>query len=496
MNGMRELWRAYLGLNKAAFSAGGHISKSVSQSMETARVKPGRAALRSGILCPGDGPPSSSLGSFLDYREVLLPRHVEALKTGEFPLGKVKHPRDREGSFEIRLSWEDVRRHVAVVGPSGSGKTSNVLAPWAASAAGAGLTVVAVDTRGDFLQEIAGYKLRCGITQKFPVVTWDIHKPQESRPWNPLGEVATVDDAAQVALAFLGEIDPNDHNRQFAERDHRWLRGLVYLLVTVRGNNTHPQDLYALVVNQNALISLVQQAPIAASDVFDLVQFPASEYAKATWGLANRLSWLAEPQLSSMLSGKGSRAFTLRAAMDSGAILVIGARVSGGEKAMSAASLMLNMLKLRSMENFGRQRRPMVWVLDEAPKYARRIELDQVLDFMRGAGVAACIGIQDVSQFGDGTAQAKMLANTDTMIMLKGASADSAEYLARRLGTVQSSTATMQLNASGRWVPSLSHQARPMLGEREIMHPPVGTYGATVHVRSRSPHPFLVTFDP
>ena len=411
-------------------------------------------------------------------------------------MGRAKHPRDAAGAFEIYLDWEDVRRHVAVIGPSGSGKTSNILAPWAAAAAGAGITVVAVDTRGDFLQEIANYKNRRAITETFPVIKWDIQSPATSRPWNPLREVSSVDDAAQVALAFLGEVDPNDRNKQFSERDHRWLRGLVHLLVTARGPNSHPQDLYALVVNQHALVSLVQRAPRAATDLFDLVQLPNAEYTKATWGLANKLSWLAEPQLASMLSGSGPRAFTLRAAMDSGAILVVGARVSGGEKAMTAASLMLNMLKLRCMENFGNQARPMLWILDEAPKYARRIELDHVLDFMRGAGVAACIGIQDISQFGDDTAQTRMLANADAMIALKGISAKSAAYLVDRLGEVQASSATMQMDSRGQWTPALAHRERPVLGNREIMHPPVGDYGAVVHLKGRSQHPFLVSFDP
>lgn len=493
---MGELWRAYLGLNKAAFTAGNHLSNSLARSVGIARVKPSHAALRSGILCPGDGPPSSSIASFLDYREVLLPAQLRALRSGPFPLGWAKHPREATGAFEIYLDWEDVRRHVSVIGPSGSGKTSNILAPWAAMAAGAGVTVVAVDTRGDFLQEIANYKNQRAITETFPVIRWDIHSPAVSRPWNPLREVSSVNDAAQVALAFLGEVDPNDQNKQFAERDHRWLRGLVHLLVTARGNNSHPQDLYALVVNQDALVSLVQQAPRAATDLFDLVQFPNAEYSKATWGLANKLSWLAEPQLAAMLSGSGARAFTLAAAIDSGAILVVGARVSGGEKAMTAASLMLNLLKLRCMENFGRQARPMLWILDEAPKYARRIELDQILDFMRGAGVAACIGIQDISQFGDETVQTRMLANTDTMIALKGISAKSAGYLVDRLGEVQASSTSMQMDSRGQWTPSLSHRERPVLGNREVMHPPVGDYGAVVHLKNRSRHPFLVSFDP
>jgi type IV secretory pathway TraG/TraD family ATPase VirD4 len=482
-------------MTRAAYSAGQNMARGVEQRRRTAEVRPSRAALKSGILCPGDGPPSGSLGSFLDYREILLPEDIAPLRAGAFPIGRVKHPRANSGAHPAFLGWEEVRRHVAIIGPAGSGKTSNLMAPWVVGAAEAGLGSVVVDTKGDFVQEISNYKLAAGIIRSYPVIRWDVEDPAASRPWNPLGEVRTVNDAAQVALAFLGEIDPLDHQKPFAERDHRWLRGLVYLLAFTRGAQAHPRELYSMVVSQSALQALAQSAPAAAIDLIDLIRFPAAEYAKATWALANRLSWLAEPQLAAMLDGTMPRSFTLRDAIASGAVIIVGARVSGGERTMIAGALMLNMLKLRCMEHFGNQGPNMLWVLDEAPKYARRIELDQILDFMRGAGVAACIGIQDVTQLGDESAQIRMLANADTVIVLKGASAAAASFLGKRLGDIQAATASMSVGPQGGWTPTVSHQSKPMLGDREIMHPPVGGYGGIVHVRGSSPHPFLVTFD-
>lgn len=495
MSHLRALWRGSMALTGAAVSAGNSLARGVERRARVASVKPSRAALRSGILCPGDGPPTGSVGSFLDYREVLLPEQTAALRSGPFPIGRVKHPRSDTGAHPVFLSWEEVRRHVAVIGPAGSGKTANLMVPWVMGAAACGLGVVVVDTKGDFVQEIVAYKTRAGITQRYPIIRWDIEAPTTSRPWNPLAEVRTSNDAAQVALAFLGAVDPLDQQKQFAERDHRWLRGLAQLLVSARGAGAHARDLYALVVNQQALLTLAQHVPHAATDVIDLVRFPPGEYAKATWALANRLSWLAEPQLAGMLDGTAPRSFTLRQAIDSGAIIVVGARVSGGERTMSAAALMLNMLKLRCMEHFGGQGPRMLWVMDEAPKYARRIDLEQVLDFMRGAGVAACLGIQDVTQFGDETAQIRMLANADALLVLRGASQATAGLLGRRLGDVQAATATLGLDQQGRWAPTLGHQTKPMLGSREIMQPPVGHYGGIVHLRASSPHPFLVTFD-
>ncbi|MEU8007719.1 type IV secretion system DNA-binding domain-containing protein [Catellatospora sp. NPDC049111] len=496
MGWVGTLWRASTSMTGAAVSAGNMMAEGWARRRNAAAVRPGRRAMQTGILAPGDGPPSGTVGTFRDYREVLVPDDVKPLSAGPFPMGRVKHPQDDHGAFPIYLGWEEVRRHLVVVGSAGSGKTTNVLVPLTVGAAEAGLGCVVVDTKGDFLQELVAYRARYGINRRHNVVRWDIADPANSHPWNPLAEVHDQNDAAQVALAFLGEVDPARPHAEFAERDHRWLRGLVYLLVRTRGPQPHPRDLYMLVVNQQALATLARQDPSAAIDVIDLMNFPPADFSKATWALANRLSWLAEPGLATMLDGSAPRAFTLRQAIDSGAIIKVGARVSGGERTMAAAALMLNLLKLRCMENFGSSAGPrMLWILDEAPKYAHRIKLDEVLDFMRGAGVAACVGVQDVTQFGGEVDQERMLANADTLIALRGASAATAAFVAKRLGDVQAATVSNAMDARGAWSPTLSHQAKPMLGVQEIMQPPVGQYGGIIHIRGSSPHPFLVTFD-
>lgn len=491
MGWVGALWRASTG---AAVSASTSMAEGWARRRATAAIRPGRRAMNTGILAPGDGPASGTIGTFFDYREVLLPHDVTVLQSGPFPLGKVKHPQDDNGAFPIYLGWEEVRRHLAVVGPAGSGKTTNVLVPLAVGAAECGLGCVVVDTKGDFMREFVAYRSRLGIPRQHNVVRWDIAEPATSHPWNPLGEVRDRNDAAQVALAFLGEVDPAAPNADFAERDHRWLRGLVYLAVRTRGPNPHPRDLYLMVVDQQALTAMARQDPAAAVDLIDLINFPVADFSKATWGLANRLSWLAEPGLATMLDGSAPRAFTLRQAIDSGAIIKVGARVSGGERTMAAAALMLNLLRLRCMENFGGGGPQMLWILDEAPKYARRIKLDEVLDFMRGAGVAACVGAQDVTQFGDEVAQERMLANADTLITLRGVSAATAAFMAKRLGEVQAATVTNSMDGRGSWNPTLSHQSKPMLGSREIMQPPIGDYGGIVHIRGSWAHPFLTTF--
>ena len=159
-----------------------------------------------------------------------------------------------------------------------------------------------------------------------------------------------------------------------------------------------------------------------------------------------------------------------------------------------AAALMLNAMRLRVLDSFAGGQVPLLWILDEANRYADRIELDVMLDLMRGASSPVCVGLQDVTQLGDKDEQSRYLANCDALLTLAGSSHAAATFLSERLGTVQAATVTKSIDPHGRWVPTVSHQATNVLGEREIMHPPVGQRGGTAHLRSSSPHPFLFSF--
>ena len=196
-----------------------------------------------------------------------------------------------------------------------------------------------------------------------------------------------------------------------------------------------------------------------------------------------------------MLSGEGTRAFTLDQFLDSGGLLTVGARLSGGERSMTAAALLLNLLRTRCLERFGLDQRPMMWILDRAPKCAKRFQLDQLLDVIRGADVAVVVGLQDVTQFGSEDERKRMLATCQMLIALKGMAPESASYLSRRMGTRMTPVTSHQMDRRGFMTPSVSHEALPVLGERELMYPPVGHFGAVVHSPEFSPSPWLVTFD-
>lgn len=488
-------WRfvgdAAAGFARASTSAAQSMGYGVNALVRSQGVRPSRRSIRRGILVPGDGPPTGAAGTFLDYREVLIPQQVTALQQGVFPLGRIQDPGQDNPGFRIYLDWEFIAKHVAVVGPPGSGKTFSIFAPWIVSAAEQGLTAVAVDVKGDLRQEISEAKARLGVSKPLPIVTWDISDPQRSRSWNPLSEISSLEHAAQVAMAFLGEVDPNDHQKFFAERDQRWLRGLLWLSVQALGKHTHPSVLYQLIVSQQHLSSLAVQVPQAAYEIVDLIRFDSSKYTDATAGLANRLSWLADPSLAAMLAGSGTRAFSLSQAVDSGAILLVGSREQGGERTAVAASIFLNLLRLKCLERFGGAAAPVFWVLDEARRYAHRVQLDQMLDLLRGANSPVCIGLQDVNHLGPESQQVRMLANCSTFITLTGVSQDTAKFFKARLGTVSAPSTSMTMDQTGTWRPSVARQERPLLGDREIMYPPVGHYGGVAQLRAGSAYPLL-----
>lgn len=469
-------------------------ASNVTGAIARSQVTPSWRAQRTGVLAPGDPPPFGPTATWLDYRAVALPRYFKGAVDGVFGLGRLVHPQ-RGSQQRMRLGWEVVRRHVAVAGPSGSGKTANVFVPWIVDALETGIPVVAVDVKGDLLQLIrAELDRRNHSKLGVPVFHWDIMAPTESRPWNPLAELTSAG-IAPVVTALLGEVSPADPNRFFAERDHRWMRGLLQLSLAA-GGAVRPLDLYGMVVSQARLVSAVRTYAASALDLADLVQYPPDDFARATSGLANRLAWLADPQLRDLLSGSGPRRFTLDEFLASNGLLVVGSRLAGGEAAAAAGALALNLLRMRHLSSFASgPHRPVMWLLDEAATYADRIHLAQLLDVVRSANVAVVVGLQDVTQFGEHADQARHLANCQGLICLSHCSAATAGHLSGRLGQHDAPSGATQLDGSGRVNLSVNRVRIPVLGEREIMYPPIGRYGGVAHFPVLTPQPWLFSFD-
>lgn len=485
-------WRAAGAIGRGIERVNGAISSAVTAN----GVTPGRRARNSGVLGPDDPPPSGARGTYWDFRYVLLPKQVRALSQGMFPMGTVVHPQRSGPEFPIYLEWGNFEKHTAIIGPPGSGKSRFIIAPWIVQAAAHGLTTINVDVKGDLVETLRDAKQALGIQAEFSVKRWDIGAPEKSRSWNPIREVRSTQDAAQVAQALLGPVDSGSTNRFFEERDHRWLRGLLRILAAQPRTPPHPRELYRMAVSQQYLRQYAATAGNHANDVLDMTRLPAADYAAATAGLTNRLSWLTDPTFENMLSGVGPNAIAVDEILTSGGTFVVGARMSHGELAWASSSMLLSMLKLRAMERFGSRSTPILWTLDEAGRYGDRINLQEMLDVMRGAGSSICIAIQDVQHLGDEKKAAATLASCDTLIALKGVSPTTAKMVGDRLGQVSAPVVSQSAGPNGAWQPTVSHQMQPMLGAAEIMNLPMTNRGAVVHLKSGSAAPLIVDLEP
>lgn len=480
------------------------LSQSVSQRVHTAVLRPSAQSRRLGILAPGDGPPSGSLGGFQDYRQILLPSDLRDLEVGEYPIGSVVHPHNRTRSMRAFLRWGHLRRHCAIIGPSGSGKTSNIIAPWIVAAIQSGASVVAIDVKGDLLSEIVAAKQRMGVTKPIDTFLWDIDDPLRSTgSWSPLQSVSShgPSGAASAAQAILGEINAHDPQPFFAQRDHAWLRGLISLVVGVHGDSVHPAVLYRAVRDQEFLLSMIHAAPSLSFELSGIAFPNESDFLNATQGIANKISWFADPHLYDLLdptlSGvrNVSRSLNFDILFRQPVLLVVGSRIAGGERSAMASSLLLNQLKLELMSRFARgNARPIFWFLDEASRYSDRVDLTQMLDLFRGVNAPVCLSVQDAQQLAsDSSERSRMLGNCDTLVALKGVSQVTAQYFSERLGVLKSPMATVGVNAGQRHV-SVAHVDTPILGQNEIMNPPIGEYGGVVQLRGVNVRPFLVSF--
>jgi type IV secretory pathway TraG/TraD family ATPase VirD4 len=108
-----------------------------------------------------------------------------------------------------------------------------------------------------------------------------------------------------------------------------------------------------------------------------------------------------------------------------------------------------------------------------------------------------------VTQLGDADARTAVLANCHTMIALRGCSVETARYFAGRLGERKQST-IVESREQGFFsimpehrMQSIQNDSAPVLGEREIMHPPAvcGQWCGIAHIPSVCAKPFLTDLE-
>jgi type IV secretory pathway TraG/TraD family ATPase VirD4 len=484
MSGWKLAW--------GAAKAYGRASRTVSESMQAAyeqhsvETLPRRVRSR-GYLAPGDPvpPPGTDL---LDYSGLVPFRVVAGTLSGSpgVTLAAAVDLASGNGVTAYQLPLERFFQHLAVVAPPGKGKTYGVVAPLAVRLLRAGATVVALDVTGDLVNAIKEFSEGSPTGQTIPFFHWSTDSSRGRHSWNPLAGLQADDLTAVEGLktSILGEEPADPRHRYFFDRELRILGALIRLLLAESGDPTLT-DLMALAVRRDVLRTRLAK-PQHASLLLELQDFLAADDADAPQmigELQTRLAPFIAPQVRPQISHSD---FSLAGVLRRPSLLVVGAELYLRQRGEIAASLLVNRLSAELATRYGVTRGvPVVFLLDEAPVLARRINLPSLLATARATRTGIVIAAQNVTQFGDEAERSTVFDACDTMMILPGASDASVALFASRLGRreIRRQSVSRELGKR-RGSVSTSGESVEVLGRREIMQPPFGRYPALVHSRS------------
>ncbi|MCC3449933.1 MAG: type IV secretory system conjugative DNA transfer family protein [Microcoleus sp. PH2017_40_RAT_O_B] len=470
------------------------------------------------VLGPKDkSPRPDKYRDYMDYRGVAEEEEVKQLSQGAVSLGRYLHPNNRQGQ-ELFLSADILKRHCAVIGKTGAGKTEGVIVPWAIGLMKNGHSVVTVDVVGNLTNRLSNEAKRLGCR----VWYWDHGDPTSSDSWNWLDAIQLSDDRSiESAITSILRSPPNpgDPNRFFYDRDVMWLRALIPIVKIVYSYNAKPSHLLRLIAFQDELRNVFRQYPQVHKYQIKLAAFftfSVEEHSKAVQGLLNALNVFDD---SAVMQVTERSDFAL-SDIDSRPTLLVIRHYMGNPKSSQLTSLMLDQLFGHVYNrNAGKASKkiPLNFIIDEAPQLKEHIKYEEVLAVARNANVGICLAAQDVTQFGDERKTAEILSNCNTLITTKGVSPQVAEYLSKQMGKRREQQVRINqqrtladdfrdidsgksffgvvldsMFSSGTGVDTVEV---PVLGDREIMHPPVGHYPAVVLASPVTSKPFMVELD-
>lgn len=452
----------------------------------------GRGARR-GFLAPGDPtPPPNATSDYLDYRGVASWRDAKPLADGQFPLGRYTNlEKGGRPAHDVGLPAEVVARHSVIVGPAGSGKTHSLIVPWIHAALVQGWAVVALDVKGDLYEDYLRFKETSGSgALGARLRRWDFTDPRGSTPWEWTAELRDDARVDAAITALLGRrSDRSSTDPFFYRRDYRTLRGLLLFSRATLPECRTAGDLLRLLERDAELEQLVVDNPRApgASDLLAALRHTGEEYAKVVSGVVAALAPLDSQAVEAVTRSSAARpSLDLGQALGEHGMLIVGAPLRGGEVSATLAGLMLNQLAQRLYERFGSRQRPVLLMIDEAPQLVDRVDLAQLMEVSRSAGVGVVAAMQDVARVKDENDRSSILSNAAAFAILPGASPTSVGEFGKRLGQRFERTAglTMGGRAAGLPTQTFGTEAVPVLRDREIMHPPFGTRSALIHVKA------------
>ncbi len=478
---------------RLSVKAGQGLANAAVAGIEQAQERRGARAASRGLIGPDDPPPPPEWsGAVLDYRGLARPRELGPYQW-EYRLGR---PRNAGGNWgilpeEIGLSDGGVARHAVVIGPPGSGKTASIAVPWIYAALSAGRSVVAMDVRGDLWPSLSRYAAIHGRLGA-KVLHWQPDDPSRSSSWRWIEELDS-DEAIEVAVgAILGRVPANRLASADRRHDEQILGALLRL---ARGTaRITARDLIEILADPARMRMLLSRSPTGpASESLrrQLLSLSPSRYPDAVSGALAALEPLATPRVSGLTTARG---LSLDELTHKPTLLIAGVPSSGARSERTISGLMLALAAQRWLRGFPGV--PALLVLDEAPLIQSHVDLTSALSLGAQVGLAALMCAQDVCQF-DEHEREELLANCGTVVMLPGVTANSTEYLARRLGMRQAVELTRSVQRTTLWsaprreLSTSSHMVE-MIGHREISSPPFDRWPAIAHAATLHPRPLLL----
>lgn len=497
---MRLGWQVTRGLLAATDSASRSIANAASANAAVRRANKGSRAVRRGLVGPWDQIPAGSQ-DFLDYSGVATPNDVR-WQTWAFPLGRYVLPKSRPlgDGFQVKdefgLSPETANRHTVVYAPTQSGKTTSIIAPWIYAAMAQGYVVVALDLKGngDLLTKVQDYAAAQGPLPTVAISSFDYTKPSSSVPWNWIRELAADDAAIEAAAgALVGRDRDNDPNREFRLRDLKWMRGLLEY-ASSSDHNWTVETLLRLLDDQPRLARYITNtAPDRArSRLSDLVYLPEGEYYTKVQFLTTYLEVLNTPALNRVTARRG---LAMRDVAAEPGLVLVTAPLADGRLSEAVSGLFLSQLLNAQLKKFNIGARPVLLVLDEAPRLKERLDLPQLMATSASSGMSVLLALQEVTDFEERERDA-ILSNCVTHILLPGAGAPTTEYFGKRLGTRNVARQTQTMNYSRRdgasFQTGVQNADLPVLGRAEMTTPPGSGYSGIVHCHELTHKPILV----
>ncbi|PTT69219.1 hypothetical protein DBR22_04415 [Arthrobacter sp. HMWF013] len=391
------------------------------------------------------------------------------------------------GSFGFPSSVID--GHVLLAGKQGSGKTSSIIAPWIAAGVAAGYSVITVDVKGDLMDQVRANGLPTGAR----ISEIDYRKPETSARWNWLAELDSDRAIDNACASIIGRTAPPGTDKHFFDQDNRCLRGLLESLRESRLKTpTSTSTLMRTLADQESVRRIVARDPRspAATRLRDLADLYPEDYSKRVSGVLAKLDAISSPSIEAV-----SRRPTFKTSdvLSSPQVVSVVAPMHDGPMSVTFSSLFIKQVLHKAFDRFSIESCPVLLVLDEAARLSDRIDYDELLSVARGASVAVVLAVQDLAHFKNDNERSSIVSNAGTLIVMENSSPLTARHMSDRLGhhSVPSVTRTRSAGRSPA-TSSATYASVPVLGQREIMSPPIDGRIAVIHSWAVSDQPFLV----